>query len=340
LEIPRIPWDDRLLLSARRAAFALQRALQHRKVTLPVLQLRAFDARVKPVMQYAAQLWGPDHALSKGLDSPFQKVQLAFLRCVAGVGVGVSSHCLLAEFGQVPLQCVWLKMAVRFWQKLVATSNSFLVEMFHMDVRNGLAGVPGSWVGSMLRIFKALHVVLPEVLSSDSLRCLQLDVNGLVQGLKARIIDWPSHVMDPRVAPSSGLSLCRFRSWFYDGDSTDAGPARSLLRCTDISQSAFKTLIRFRQGCGDLAVNKLRMGQNKVHRCERLCKVPGCTGVEDERHAVFECVAHDGLRHSRVFTPLFDGCANGDMLCFFSKNSWPLLCDYVCAMEALRKSLL
>lgn len=113
--------------------------------------------------------------------------------------------------------------------------------------------------------------------------------------------------------------------------------------CPTISATQHTTLMRFRLGCADLAVNKGRQAfhADKVPRSERFCTMPGCHRcMEDEKHLVFECKAYSHIRLDPKYCALFKPVWIGDMRRFFNNNAQPVLARFISDMVEYRNTTL
>ena len=82
----------------------------------------------------------------------------------------------------------------------------------------------------------------------------------------------------------------------------------SNLQYSDVLYNSFMTekyrtvITRWRLSCHSLRIETGRYNRPRVPRDERTCKV--CNVLEDERHSLFDCVAHTflRLRHASILS--------------------------------------
>jgi hypothetical protein len=113
-------------IAANRARFMLQRHTE-RKCLSPALQLRLFNALVKPFLSYGSQVWGVDylqlpkpvHAASSFRRNVYvptndlEAVQLRFVRFVLGQSKYSSAWCALHDASMPPLHIHRLRGILR-----------------------------------------------------------------------------------------------------------------------------------------------------------------------------------------------------------------------------------
>ena len=79
------PWSTRLGASAHKACMALIARCQERRITVPELQVRLYDAVVRPISTYGCPIWSPGHGKIDPSDmdhvfNGFDQTMFSFLR--------------------------------------------------------------------------------------------------------------------------------------------------------------------------------------------------------------------------------------------------------------------
>ena len=257
-------------------------------------------------MLYGCQIWGADFItadLAKTLKNPFSQLQLSFLRFVTGASKSVDKQVLLTDCGQLPLPCLWAHILGRFWNNLSKSNNGTISQtVLKANLLLAMSGCVSCWSSKVLSICQ--HVDPAQLDGVDNLELMHLQSKRLASSMLNKLYPSADNLLDPRTAPSKGVALCIYNAWFRT-DITEGLPAH--ISCQNIPESQHKLLMRFRLGCGHVATNTGRhcSPKDKVPRGQRLCAIPGCDEVEDEKHVIFECKAYDCLRSSSVFKPLF-----------------------------------
>ena len=331
------PWKGPLLDSCWKALFGLQRILQYHDLYGPEVKLRMFNSRVKSTMLYGSQIWGADFITTdplKAMKNPFMLMQLSFLRFVTGASKSVDKQVLLDECGQQPLPCLWLQILCRFWNNLAEVENGTISNLVFKDnVRLANLGCVSCWSSKVWNLCHNLDPIL--FTSTDVSDNMHLNDKELAVAIGGKLCPPELTPSDPRAAPSKGIAKCIYNAWFRT-DRLDSVPTH--ITCLDIPEKHHTTLMRFRIGCGKVATNTGRccLPKDKIPRCERTCKFPGCSGVEDEFHVVIECKAYDSLRSRPIFRPLFASTSAADMKTFMNGTNQSLVAQFLYELFAAR----
>ncbi len=104
---------QRLVMSGKKAVFALWRKCAELRIFDPTLQCQLFDALVKPMLNYGCEIWS-DHMAREQLEV----VHRAFLKSSLGVSTTTSNYVVLAEFGRFPLEIFWWQQNMRFLSRV------------------------------------------------------------------------------------------------------------------------------------------------------------------------------------------------------------------------------
>jgi hypothetical protein len=121
---------QRLIMSGKKAVFALRRRCAELRIFDPTLQCQLFDALVKPVLSYGCEVWS-DHMAREQLEV----VHWAFLKSSLGVSTTTSSYVVLAEFGRFPLEIFWWQQTMRFLSRVSSEVDSDRMLRLAYDVQ-------------------------------------------------------------------------------------------------------------------------------------------------------------------------------------------------------------
>jgi hypothetical protein len=285
----------------------MQAQLRASKMQAPGLAMSFYNSLVVPVLSYGAQVWAPDKLSSvftfeHAMVDPMVDEQKRFMCSV--VGAKLPTRALLyRELGQRPLQAHWAVLVLRFWNGLVANTDTLYHRVFRADLELAESGVQNCWSKHMIRFLSRMGIpAAPPTLDRKDrvgyYATLKVDVHAVTHAFNTAL-DNPWNVTCSAVTPrgyvGEGTKCVRYNAW--SGLSFGIGAkAKAPLHCnTAISREEHVELMRFRLGCwGDIEINA---GQrNGVDRSKRLCKRCTTGAVEDELHVFMECDYYRDIR--------------------------------------------
>lgn len=302
-----------------KALFAFWSRCKHLGIHQPDMMSRLFRVLVRSSFTHGCQIWGvglhKTAVSSNPCNNILDKVQLMFLRSLAGVGSGVKIDCLLHEFGHSPISHHCLVLAARFWNAVVSSPSRKLVyNALLSDVALSNAGCKNSWSYMFLSAMASLNLCSLADVTPNTCVDLLFDVNALVGTLRARTRTYlaiPPSVTDPRSCDSSQVIGLTYRTWVGMSESS-----RAPYLTKPIPAPLRKVLTRLRLQCAPLLVNTGR--HTGLSRASRLCKVhtvfsvpthpygaASTDCVEDLQHFLLECPAYDKIRCDPYFAPIF-----------------------------------
>ena len=106
-----------LIVSARRALFALKRYINSYSEILPNTQLQLFSSKVSPILNYGSEVWGLRRA------DPIETFHLAFLKSLLGVKASTPNCFVYGELGVYPLQIERKLRVIKYWLKIIREVN-------------------------------------------------------------------------------------------------------------------------------------------------------------------------------------------------------------------------
>jgi hypothetical protein len=317
-----------------KALFALIQRCSALKISNPHIKLKLFDALVKPVLTYGAQLWGvafpgPQNVLDsvsnlRHLDSDMERLQMMFLRRISGVKKSTHRLVLLNEMESQPLQMDFWRLVLNFWNRCISLPSDSLLRLAFLE-NVGLARSGAKcWSGTVIQSLdgvgvRSVHDGLP----------LQLCVDEIMKSWKANVLIQPLLGLakcNPRQHDSRDVKLCTYSAWFAH----PAKPSPHLRK--NIAAPLHHVLMRFRMSSHSLHVESGRSVSHgeRLPRAERACPLcvhkyaeeEVCKCMEDELHFCFQCPAYDQLRlkYRRIFSKfLVPGLDATDLHGFFNQ---------------------
>ena len=276
------------------------------------LHLHLLQAVLVSVLLYGCQVWGthsPHVATANRARLDLQRLYDYYLRTICGLLPSTPRRMLLAELGLLPLQVLWWRQTLRFWNGLAALPvGSFYHTVCLDNLTDAFQGGACNMASSVAGCLSSVGYDMPRVFDVIPL----LEIDSIVEALTVQLQDVGSAALYcPREAPTRGVVSCTYEQWF--------GP-NSLRRryChLPVSGRGMQRFLQFRLGCHSLPVAAGRLaGAAHVDRAHRVCLACNSGAVGDEMHLVFECAALASLR-SR-YASLFPGSTD-TMRSFFAQ---------------------
>lgn len=273
-----------LAASGLKAMHAMRRRCAELGLTSPHIQTELFDALVRPVLSYGAEIWATQFLA--GATNPCDSLQGSFLRGMLGVRQSTPTQVVLAETGRFPLVTFWAKLVARFWSRLVRMDDSRLTKQaFILNVQlacrstRPLPVTHHPWASHVVGLLTALDI--PIDLQAPA-PVSEAQVEKAMQGR------WLAE-----------LAACEKSKVHYyvhvvrDGIGAEGyQPAAYLTAVADRPRRV--RLAQLRTGSHWLRIETGRW--QKLERAQRMCPNCGAAAVEDEAHMVFDCALYAGLR--------------------------------------------
>lgn len=236
---------------------------------------KLFDAQVKPMLLYTAEIWGLTRF------QVIESVHLFACKRFLKVAPQTPNTLIYGELGRYPLFIDTTLCAIRYWFKLQKMSPARIPrQAYEMDKNNvGILSITHthSWSVSVKHCF-------------DMLGFSNVWLNGGVENERAFLKVLKQRMLD-----------CYRQDWFSKLNASDRFATYRTFKCmfeperylTDITIVKFRNvLVKLRIGVSELNVN------NRYTNRSNLC--PFCEAVENENHFLFYCPKYKDLREKYI----------------------------------------
>ena len=230
---------------------------------------------------------------------------LRILREIARVPTSVHTSILMRELGQRPLEHMWWRRAIKFWNTLAALDAGDLYRQVALDAcRDAIVHGVENWAHAFIRGLQDMGYEF--TIRCDTLTPVHVASVMLLLDAPDKQL-WDSLDICPRTCPSENATLCTYARWF----ARPAGHQPRALLMQPLSARCMRVLLRFRMGTHPLPIVLGR--RSGIPRDRRLCQHCALHAVHDERHLLLECPAMQTVRdrYPALFSP-----AKGSMQLF------------------------
>lgn len=287
------------IAKARSAFASLQRRLRALPYEAGVLTLkRLYQTCVQTVYSYASEVFAahPRYTYpTKTLIALFGKHLRSILRLH-----NTTEDVLLDALQLRPVRQHWDLSVIRLWCALWQSSGPFWKHVVQ-DVWYDCVHRPGvrNVADGVLSIYQRydLPVHVPLSLQHPPTQGVADLTTRMEQCASAR---WAGFEVDPRTAPSDGVTLCTYATYCRRPFRCEAPPLHEL----PLSPAVQFTLLHFLCGQHSLPIRMGRFTVPKTPRLQRRCVACGTGAVGDEHHMVFDCPAVQHLRKPELFDSL------------------------------------
>ena len=280
-----------LCVKGKQKALHILKAMWSLRTLKTKVFFRMIDAQVVPTLLYSAEIWGLER------HKKIETVHLFASKKFLGLSVRTPNHMVYGDLGRFPLYVYSSIRVIKYWLKLSKMDYDRLPKQAYLMLHNSNIKGKLNWVNLVKELLQRLgfgYVWLNGGVQND--RCF-------TNQLKQRLKDWS-------LQEWNSINRTSDRYIWYSTFKTSFG-LENYLNCLDIKKFR-DTLIRFRFGINDLAVNRRYESTEDV-------KCPFCTCRDDEIHLLFECHTYDFLRHKYLYGN--DTVVNAKRSCCYWLNS-------------------
>ena len=113
-------------------------------------QLNLFDKLVEPVLSYGCEIWGMENA------NILENIYLQFCKQLLGVRRQTQNNFIYGELGQFPLKIRRLARVIKYWLKIVKSSDIKYVKVIYNIMLNEIEVFPdrNSWAKSVKNLLE------------------------------------------------------------------------------------------------------------------------------------------------------------------------------------------
>ena len=136
-------------MKTNRALFSIKQGIFDKSIK-PSSVLHIFDALVKPIALYNAEIWAAYKSCykSKTLED---KVNIRFCKYVLGVNSKACNFAVISELGQFPMLISILTSCINFWLHTIQSNKDSLISKAYQEQMND-SGVKCMWLQSVKNI--------------------------------------------------------------------------------------------------------------------------------------------------------------------------------------------
>ena len=95
----------------------------------PKTQIHLFNTLVKPILNYACEIWGSYDA------KPLEVLHTKFLRYVLGVRQSTPNSYVSGELGEFPLKLDRQIRVIKYWFKVLKSPNESLIKKVYQKLK-------------------------------------------------------------------------------------------------------------------------------------------------------------------------------------------------------------
>lgn len=234
---------------------------------------KLFDAQVKPMLLYAAEIWGTTSYKA------VENVHLFACKKILGVSKNTPNNLVYGELGRYPLYVDSVVRTVKYWLKILELPQERLPRLAYEKEKTELNKTLG-WGKNVKHWLETNGYA--QVWMNQGVH----NVNSFLRSFKQRLIDVFKQTWHDKISNSE-----RFRTYnsFKDTHLKE-------LYLTEITIAKFrKAFTRFRFGVAGLNGSKEYTDQLAITTCAF------CPGKETENHFLLECPTYDDLRSKYLY---------------------------------------
>ena len=257
-----------LVISARKALFALKKQFYKNPEILPSLQLMLFKSMISPILSYCCEVWG----LCKA--DPVETFHLQFLKTMLCVKTSTPNCFVYGEVGVFPLSIERKMRVIKYWLKLTRMNEStncyikmIYNELLLLSVQDPSVTTWATLVKDMLQRSGFGHYWLQQRVQNEE---------KFLTMFKQRLQDMYMQDWRGEVSITSDHRLYKHVK--------DTFSFETYLNLNKFLRNA---ITKIRLSSHLFLIERGRWGARRITHEERKCTL--CNTVEDEFHCLIEC---------------------------------------------------
>ena len=238
------------------------------------LFFKLFDTQVKPILLYAAEIWG---TREKGLEA-IERVHLFACRKLLGVTSKTPKTLIYSELNRYPLKIDSIMRTIKYWFKLLNLEEERIPKQAYAREKIEINKKEG-WGNTLKKILETngyAYIWRDEGTENK---------NGFLKSFRQRLIDQFWQNTQEKINDRGRFNTYRE---FKQGHEREA-------YLQQITISKFRRIFaRARMGIIDIRFNET------FHKPDNNFKCPFCIKIENELHIRLECPTYQFLRHKFI----------------------------------------
>ena len=272
-----------LVQKGRKAWYSLRSSVQIYLVNNPKLMLKLFDAMVKPIILYGAEVWSQefydvfnkcDHTEAKCDAVPYEMLHNQICKQILGLGKSTTNLGARVELGRSPLSIHVIKSTLDYWLKLQKSKDdSILKQCLTSEMELSEKNVK-SWFSNV----KLMQQRYMGADSSGPLACSKASTRMAVVALADTYSRQSLDALSKGRKDGQGSKLRTYAKLKHSVH------MESYLLDNHISWKQKRTIAKFRLSDHRLRIEKGRHSRPRLPVEQRLCLLCNTHSVEDEAH--------------------------------------------------------
>ena len=259
---------------ARKATFATVKKCKSLGFLTPKVALQLFDSNVSSILNYASEIWNNCNPIDD-----IERVQLRFLKYMLGVKDSTCTAAVYGEVGRFPVHLTAMVNVIKYWIRILNADNNSLLKKAYMTIKHLDDAGHKTWASLVRGILAKYNF---DDVWENPQPFIQNGGKSLILQLKEQIFgkfihDWSLQITNFPKLRSYILYKNEFRLETY------------LLEIKDFKLR--RVIAKLRLSSHDLQIEKGRFEHKKVE--DRLCLKCGIGEIEDEQHALLECLLYN-----------------------------------------------
>ena len=244
------------------------------------LQLKLFDQQIRPIIEYASNIWCPDAPVEE-----LERVQLKFLKRALGVSLSTPTLAVYGETGRFPLHLRQQDQMLKLWLRIQRMPDDSIMKQIYRELlalSNDGHDNWANWVNSLFVKFNVLRADLDSISPNDLDKFLS---NFRETRYRKFMIDWLREL--------NGLSSnCKLRT--YRIFKTDFCLEPHLLYMQNKKHQ--RAMTRLWVSSHKLQIEAGRHSLPTVPIGDQLCTYCEQNVIDDENNFMMACNFHDAER--------------------------------------------